>query len=145
MRLIRNKIVQVIRQLHPFAQEYAALPCLSYTHFQPAQPTTVGKRACLWMQDLLIDLCDVERILEEIRFLGVKGATGTQASFLALFEGDHEKVKQLEAFVAKEMGFTRPFSMSRDKLIPANKTSASSPHSPALPLPRISSPPIFAS
>src|SRR5579862_6911732 len=65
LRLIRNKIVQVIRQLYPFAQEYASLACLSYTHFQPAQPTTVGRRACLWLQDLLIDLFDVEKILEE--------------------------------------------------------------------------------
>jgi adenylosuccinate lyase len=112
LRIIRTKILQVIRQLHPFAQEYAALACLSYTHFQPAQPTTVGKRACLWLQDLLIDLSDVERILEEIRFLGVKGATGTQASFLALFEGDHDKVKKLEEFVAKEMGFSQLFSIT---------------------------------
>lgn len=112
LRIIRNKIIQMIRQLHPFAQEYASLGCLSYTHFQPAQPTTVGKRACLWLQDLLIDLSDLERILEEIRFLGVKGATGTQASFLALFEGDHSKVKQLEEFVAKEMGFSHPFAVT---------------------------------
>jgi adenylosuccinate lyase len=112
LRLVRNKILQVIRQLYPFAQEYASLPCLSYTHFQAAQPTTVGKRACLWLQDLLIDLSDVENILEDIRFLGVKGATGTQASFLALFEGDHDKVKKLEEFVAREMGFSRPFSVT---------------------------------
>lgn len=112
LRIIRNKIVQLIRQLHPFAQEYASLACLSYTHFQPAQPTTVGKRACLWLQDFLIDLTDIERALEEIRFLGVKGATGTQASFLALFEGDHNKVKKLEEFVAKEMGFSRCFAVA---------------------------------
>jgi adenylosuccinate lyase len=112
LRIIRNKIVQAIRQLHPFAQEHAHLPCLSYTHFQPAQPTTVGKRACLWLQDLLIDLTDVERMLDELRFLGVKGATGTQASFLALFEGDHGKVKKLEEFVATELGFSRPFPVA---------------------------------
>ncbi len=112
MRIIRNKVVQAIRNLHPFAQQYAPLPCLSYTHFQPAQPTTVGKRACLWLQDLLMDLTDIERDLEDQRFLGVKGATGTQASFLALFEGDHEKVKKLEEFVTKEMGFPRAFSIS---------------------------------
>jgi adenylosuccinate lyase len=112
LRIIRNKILQVIRQLHPFAQEHASLICLSYTHFQPAQPTTVGKRACLWLQDLLIDLSDVERALEDLRFLGVKGATGTQASFLALFEGDHHKVKKLEELVAQEMGFPHPFSIS---------------------------------
>ena len=109
LRILRNKIIQVIRQLHPFAQEYASLACLSYTHFQPAQPTTVGKRACLWLQDFLMDLADVERVIADIRFLGVKGATGTQASFLALFEGDHSKVKKLEEFIAKEMGFSRPF------------------------------------
>jgi adenylosuccinate lyase len=112
LRLVRNKIVQVIRQLYPFAQEYASLPCLSYTHFQPAQPTTVGKRACLWLQDLLIDLADVEKLLQDMRFLGVKGATGTQAAFLALFEGDHSKVKKLEEFVTNEMGFNRPFSVT---------------------------------
>lgn len=112
LRILRNKILQVIRQLHPFAQQYAALSCLSYTHFQPAQPTTVGKRACLWLQDLLMDLSDFERALEEIRFLGVKGATGTQASFLSLFEGDHNKVKKLEELVAKEMGFSHLFSIS---------------------------------
>jgi adenylosuccinate lyase len=112
LRIIRNKILQVIRQLHPFSQEYASLACLSYTHFQPAQPTTVGKRACLWLQDLLIDFSDIERVLEDIRFLGVKGATGTQASFLALFEGDHHKVKKLEEFVTRELGFSRPFSVT---------------------------------
>jgi adenylosuccinate lyase len=112
MRVIRNKIVQVIRNLHPFAQQYASLATLSYTHFQPAQPTTVGKRVCLWLQDLLMDLADVEKALDEQRFLGVKGATGTQASFLALFEGDHDKVKKLEEFVTKEMGFARAFSVS---------------------------------
>ncbi len=112
LRILRNKILQVIRQLLPFAQEYASLACLSYTHFQPAQPTTVGKRACLWLQDLLIDLSDIERVIEELRFLGVKGATGTQASFLALFEGDHTKVKKLEELVSKEMGFSRPFSVT---------------------------------
>ncbi len=112
LRILRNKILQVIRQLHPFAQQHAALSCLSYTHFQPAQPTTVGKRACLWLQDLLMDLTDCERALEEIRFLGVKGATGTQASFLSLFEGDHNKVKKLEELVAKEMGFSHLFPIS---------------------------------
>jgi adenylosuccinate lyase len=112
LKILRNKILQVIRQLHPFAQEYASLASLSYTHFQPAQPTTVGKRACLWLQDLLTDLSDIERTIEELRFLGVKGATGTQASFLALFEGDHIKVKKLEELVAQEMGFSRPFSVT---------------------------------
>lgn len=112
LKILRNKILQVIRQLHPFAQTYAALACLSYTHFQPAQPTTVGKRACLWLQDLIIDLSDIERILETFSFLGVKGATGTQASFLALFQGSNNRVKKLEKLVAEEMGFTRLFSVA---------------------------------
>ena len=112
LRILRNKVLQAIRQLHHFAQEYAALPALSYTHFQSAQPTTVGKRACIWLQDLLIDLNDIEHVLQDIHFLGVKGATGTQASFLTLFEGDHQKVKRLEELVAKEMGFTRLFPIS---------------------------------
>lgn len=112
LKLLRNKIVQVIRQLSAFATEHAALPCLSYTHFQPAQPTTVGKRVAMWLQDLLMDLSDVERTLDDIRFLGVKGATGTQASFLSLFGGDHNKVKQLETLVAKEMGFSLLFPIS---------------------------------
>lgn len=112
LKLIRNKVIQVIRQLQPFAAEYAHLPCLSYTHFQAAQPTTVGKRACLWLQDLLIDLNDIEHLIEGIHFLGVKGATGTQASFLSLFQGDHHKVKQLEQLVAKEMGFHHIFTIS---------------------------------
>ncbi len=110
--LLRNKILAVIYQLDSFAKKYVDLKCLSYTHFQSAQPTTVGKRACLWLQDLLIDLSDVENVAAEIRFLGVKGATGTQASYLALFEGDHEKVKKLEELVAKEMGFSRLFTIS---------------------------------
>ena len=112
LNLIHNKILQVIRQLDAFAKKHAELKCLSYTHFQSAQPTTVGKRVCLWLQDLLMDLSDVENAAAEIRFLGVKGATGTQASFLALFEGSHEKVKKLEELVAKEMGFSRLFAIS---------------------------------
>lgn len=112
LQLLRNKLVQVIRQLRSFAHQNASLACLSYTHFQVAQPTTVGKRACLWLQDFLMDLEDIEQLLAHLRFLGVKGATGTQASFLALFEGDHHKVKRLEALVAKEMGFSHPFSIS---------------------------------
>jgi adenylosuccinate lyase len=112
LTILRNKMVQVIRQLSSFAKEHAALACLSYTHFQPAPPTTVGKRACLWLQDLLIDLEDIERAIEDLRFLGVKGATGTQGSFLALFEGDQGKVKQLDQYVAREMGFARLFCVS---------------------------------
>jgi adenylosuccinate lyase len=112
LKLLHQKIIQAIRHLHPFAAQYASLPCLSYTHLQPAQPTTVGKRACLWIQDLLIDLQDLEYILGDLHFLGVKGATGTQASFVTLFEGDVEKVKQLETLVAQEMGFSKLFTIS---------------------------------
>lgn len=112
LKVLRNKILQAIRQLDIFAKEHAHLSCLSYTHFQPAQPTTVGKRACLWLQDLLIDLSDVETQMNEIRFLGVKGATGTQASFLSLFEGDHGKIKKLEELVASEIGFSKLFQIS---------------------------------
>jgi adenylosuccinate lyase len=112
LKLIRVKLVQVVRQLHSFAAQYAHLPCLSYTHFQPAQPTTVGKRACLWIQDLLIDLHDLKYTLDDIHFLGVKGATGTQASFVTLFGGDHAKVKQLEQFVARELSFNHVVPIS---------------------------------
>ena len=112
LRLLRNKLVQVIRQLHAFAQEYAPVATLSYTHFQPAQPTTIGRRACLWMQDFLTDLGEVEYQLEHLRFLGVKGATGTQASFLALFDNDQDKVNQLETFVAREMDFQHIFRIT---------------------------------
>lgn len=136
LKLLRNKVLQVIRQLNAFAKEHASLACLSYTHFQSAQPTTVGKRACLWLQDFLIDLSDIEHVLEDLRFLGVKGATGTQASFLALFEGDHHKVKQLEELVAKEMGFARLFHISGQtytrkqdvRIISALSSFASSAH-----------------
>ncbi|MBS1658031.1 MAG: adenylosuccinate lyase [Bacteroidetes bacterium] len=107
LKLIRNQIIQILRQLRDFSLQYAALPTLSYTHFQAAQPTTVGKRACLWLQDLLMDLRDIEHVSESLEFLGVKGATGTQASFLSLFGGDHKKVQALEQYVAKEMGFER--------------------------------------
>ena len=112
LKLLRNKLLQIIRQLHPLAQEHAALACLSYTHFQPAQPTTVGKRVCLWLQDLLLDFYEFEHCIEHLRFLGVKGATGTQASFLSLFQGNTQHVKKLEELVAKEMGFSRVFSIS---------------------------------
>lgn len=110
--LLQSKVVQAIRQLSAFAERYASLSCLSFTHFQTAQPTTLGKRACLWLQDLLMDLHDLEEHIEEMRFLGVKGATGTQASFLSLFENDHNKVKKLEELVAKEMGFSKLFPIS---------------------------------
>ncbi len=112
LKIIQQKILQVIRQLDAFAKKHAKLTCLSYTHFQPAQPTTVGKRACLWLQDLLIDFKECERCLSDLSFLGVKGATGTQASFLSLFEGNKEKVHQLETLVSEAFGFTKIFPIS---------------------------------
>lgn len=112
LKILRAKLIQIIRQLADFASKYSSLATLSFTHFQPAQPTTVGKRACLWIQDCLMDLKDLEIRLDNIHFLGVKGATGTQASFVSLFDHDHGKVKQLEILVAKEMGFQNLFKIS---------------------------------
>jgi adenylosuccinate lyase len=105
LKLLHAKVLQAIRHLADFAKKNAGLSCLSFTHFQAAQPSTYGKRACLWLQDLLMDLHDLEEKMHSLRFLGVKGATGTQASFLSLFEQDHSKVKKLERAVAKAMGF----------------------------------------
>ena len=96
LRLVRRKLVALIRHLSKFADTYKNLPTLAFTHFQPAQPTTVGKRATLWMQDLLLDLEDIEHCLVHAKLRGAKGTTGTQASFLELFEGDHEKVRALD-------------------------------------------------
>ena len=103
--LIRRKLVNLLFTLRKFAEEYKGVPCLGFTHFQPAQLTTVGKRATLWMQDFYFDLLQVEQEIDRLMLLGVKGTTGTQASFLALFDGDHEKVKQLDRQVAEKMGF----------------------------------------
>ena len=103
--LVRDKLVQVLSHLAAFAQRYKALPTLGFTHFQPAQLVTVGKRATLWMNELLMDLDEVEYRISTLKLLGSKGTTGTQASFLELFEGDHEKVKCLEEKIAAELGF----------------------------------------
>ncbi len=112
LQLIRNKLVTVIRNLSKFADEYKALPTLAFTHFQPAQPTTVGKRATLWIQDLLMDLEDVEYQLSKAKLLGSKGTTGTQASFLELFDGNHEKCKELDKKIAEKMGYKACFPVS---------------------------------
>ena len=112
MKIIRAQLVNVIDRLAKFAAERADLPTLAFTHFQPAQPTTVGKRACLWIQDLMMDLTDLERRIDELRFLGAKGTTGTQASFLELFDGDAEKVERLDARVAELMGFAERIAVS---------------------------------
>ena len=112
LKLIRNKLVTVIRNLSEFADKYKSLPTLGFTHFQPAQPTTVGKRATLWIQELLMDLEDVEYQLSKAKLLGSKGTTGTQASFLELFEGDHEKCRLLDQKIAEKMGYQGCFAVS---------------------------------
>ncbi len=112
LKLIRNKLVTVIRNLSKFANEYKALPTLGFTHFQPAQPTTVGKRATLWIQEFLMDLEDVEYQLSKAKLLGSKGTTGTQASFLELFDGDHAKCRELDKKIAEKMGFNACFPVS---------------------------------
>jgi adenylosuccinate lyase len=112
LELLRNRLVNVIDCLSRFALRYRDLPCLSFTHLQPAQPTTVGRRACLWAYDLILDLVEVERRVNLIRPLGNKGTTGTQASFLKLFGGDHEKVKKLEANFCAKIGFEFPFAIT---------------------------------
>ncbi len=112
LKLIRNKLVTVIRNLSKFADEYKALPTLGFTHFQPAQPTTVGKRATLWIQEFLMDLEDVEYQLSKAKLLGSKGTTGTQASFLELFDGDHAKCRELDKKIAEKMGFNACFPVS---------------------------------
>ncbi|WP_068853507.1 adenylosuccinate lyase [Planctopirus hydrillae] len=107
MELLRDKLVATIDRLSKFAVEYKDLPCLGYTHLQPAQPTTVGKRATLWCYDLVLDLEDLEHRIENLRFRGAKGTTGTQATFLTLFNGDHAKVEELDRRVAEKMGFAQ--------------------------------------
>ncbi len=111
-QLLQARLVEVARALAAFAWEHRALPCLGYTHFQPAQPVTVGKRAALWLQDVLDDLEAVTAFLKHLRPLGSKGTTGTQASFLELFEGDHDKVRALDLLVCQKMGFDRPVAVS---------------------------------
>lgn len=112
MRLIKKKLICLINELAKFCEEYKSLPTLAFTHFQPAQPTTVGKRASLWLEDLLLDLEDVEHQLSKAKLLGCKGTTGTQASFYELFDGDHEKCKELDKKIAEKMGFDTCFAVS---------------------------------
>ncbi len=112
LKLIRKKLITTIEKLSEFALKYKDMPTLGFTHFQPAQIVTVGKRACLWIQDLLIDLEDLDYVLSNMKLLGSKGTTGTQASFLNLFEGDHEKVKKLDNLIAEKMGFDNVFAVS---------------------------------
>ena len=112
LKLVRKKLVNVIDELAKFADKYKAQPTLAFTHFQPAQPTTVGKRATLWLQDLTLDLQDVDYVLGTMKLLGSKGTTGTQASFLELFDGDQEKVKLVDKKIAEKMGFSGCYAVS---------------------------------
>lgn len=112
LNIIRKKLISCIALLSEFAFEYKDIPTLGFTHFQPAQLTTVGKRACLWIQDLVLDVEELEQVLNSIRLRGVKGTTGTQASFLALFNQDHDKVKQLENKIAQMLGFEKVFPVT---------------------------------
>ena len=112
LELIKNKIVTVLDRLSKFAMEYKGMPTLGFTHFQPAQLTTVGKRATLWMQDLVMDIENIEFLLSTLKLRGVKGTTGTQASFMTLFNGDEEKVKALDKIVAKKMGFEKSYGVT---------------------------------
>ena len=110
--IIKGKLLTVIDDLSKFAMKYKDLPTLAFTHFQPAQPTTVGKRASLWIQEFLMDLADLEYVSDSLRLLGSKGTTGTQASFMELFGGDEEKVKALDKLIAKKMGFEGCYPVS---------------------------------
>ena len=112
LKLIRKKLIAVMARLSDFAMKYKDQPTLGFTHFQPAQLVTVGKRACLWLQDLLIDLEDLDYVLSTIKLLGNKDTTGTQESFLNLFEGDQEKTKKVDELIAKKMGFSKTFPIS---------------------------------
>ena len=109
LELIKKRLVEVMRVLADFAMKYRSLPTLGFTHYQPAQPTTVGKRASLWLMELKLDYEDLCHVIDSLAFRGVKGTTGTQASFLELFEGDHEKVKALDRAVTKKMGFEKTY------------------------------------
>jgi adenylosuccinate lyase len=112
LKLVRRKLINVIDEMTRFADEYKDLPTLAFTHFQPAQPTTVGKRATLWLHDLTMDLEDLDYILGSIRLLGSKGTTGTQASFLELFDGDMDKVRRADSMIAEKLGFTGCYPVS---------------------------------
>ena len=112
LRLVRKKLINVMNELAKFADTYKALPTLAFTHFQPAQPTTVGKRATLWLNELVLDLEDLDHVLSNMKLLGSKGTTGTQASFLELFDGDHDKIRKIDKLIAQKMGFTDCFAVS---------------------------------
>ena len=112
LKLVKRKLVNVIAELAKFADTYKAQPTLAFTHFQPAQPTTVGKRATLWLQEFMLDLEDLEYVLGSLKLLGSKGTTGTQASFKELFDGDEEKINQVDPMIARKMGFEKCYPVS---------------------------------
>ena len=112
LEIVRKKLINVIAELAKFADNYKNQPTLAFTHFQPAQPTTVGKRATLWMQEFLMDLQDLEYVKSTLKLLGSKGTTGTQASFLELFDGDQEKIDQIDPMIAKKLGFEECYPVS---------------------------------
>ena len=112
LKVVKKKLVNVIAQLGAFAEKYKELPTLAFTHFQPAQPTTVGKRATLWAQEFVMDLEDLEYVLSGMKLLGSKGTTGTQASFLELFDGDQETIDKIDPMIAEKMGFTACVAVS---------------------------------
>ncbi|EUB13318.1 adenylosuccinate lyase [Shuttleworthella sp. MSX8B] len=112
LRLIRKKLINVIAQLTDFADRYKSLPTLAFTHFQPAQPTTVGKRASLWINEFVMDLEDLDYVLASLKLLGSKGTTGTQASFLELFDGDQETIDKIDPMIAQKMGFSSCYPVS---------------------------------
>lgn len=112
LKLVKKKLVNVIAELADFAEKYKAQPTLAFTHFQPAQPTTVGKRATLWLQEFYLDLEDLNYVLESMKLLGSKGTTGTQASFLELFDGDQETIDKIDPMIAEKMGFQECFPVS---------------------------------
>ncbi len=112
LRLVKKKLVNVLDELAQFADTYKDLPTLAFTHFQPAQPTTVGKRATLWMQEFCLDLEDLDHVLEGMKLLGSKGTTGTQASFMELFDGDQKIIDMIDPMIAKKMGFKECYPVS---------------------------------
>ena len=112
LKLVRKKLVNVIAELANFADKYKSQPTLAFTHFQPAQPTTVGKRATLWLNEFMMDLDDLNYVLGSLKLLGSKGTTGTQASFLELFDGDQEKIDKIDPMIAQKMGFTACYPVS---------------------------------
>lgn len=112
LKLVRKKLLNVMNELSKFAMEYREMPTLAFTHFQPAQPTTVGKRAALWLMELKLDFDDICYLIDSMQLLGSKGTTGTQASFVELFDGDHDKIKKLDKLIATKMGYENCFPVS---------------------------------